>query len=265
MAAASPPNNDIPDDDELDAILNGTLNGQDIFDVSNTELQTLPLARQRPAEEDSGLGIDEEIKVVKKRQPIPKLDDNRLLSDPGIPRLRRISKERLKLKGKGHEYGDIARMLNMYQFWLDELYPRAKFADGLAIIEKLGHSKRVQMMRKEWIDEGKPRHNAREDDEVEDIGADEPAQQDNGPMEGVQSDVAPSVEDDARQDDASRPKGSSAHSIEQPDEDELDALLAGDAAPVPAPTVAATNATTTAEDDPFADAMEAMEGMEGMW
>lgn len=41
--------------------------------------------------------------------------------------------------------------------WLDELYPRAKFADGLAIIEKLGHTKRMQTMRREWINEGKPK------------------------------------------------------------------------------------------------------------
>ena len=46
----------------------------------------------------------------------------------------------------------------MYQLWLDDLYPRAKFADGLAIIEKLGHSKRLQVKRKEWIDEGKSKN-----------------------------------------------------------------------------------------------------------
>lgn len=45
----------------------------------------------------------------------------------------------------------------MYQLWLDDLYPRAKFGDGLAIIEKLGHTKRMQTMRREWINEGKPR------------------------------------------------------------------------------------------------------------
>ena len=51
----------------------------------------------------------------------------------------------------------MARLLNVYQLWLDDLYPRAKFADGLAIIEKLGHTKRMQTMRREWINEGKPR------------------------------------------------------------------------------------------------------------
>jgi replication fork protection complex subunit Csm3/Swi3 len=54
-------------------------------------------------------------------------------------------------------------MLNMYQLWLDDLYPRAKFADGLAIIEKLGHTKRIQAMRKQWIDEGKPIHTTVQD------------------------------------------------------------------------------------------------------
>lgn len=47
--------------------------------------------------------------------------------------------------------------MNFYQLWLDDLFPRAKFADGLAMIEKLGHSKRIQTMRREWIDEEKPR------------------------------------------------------------------------------------------------------------
>lgn len=55
------------------------------------------------------------------------------------------------------QYADVARLLNLYQLWLDELYPRAKFADGLAMIEKLGHTKRLQTMRREWINEGKPR------------------------------------------------------------------------------------------------------------
>ena len=45
----------------------------------------------------------------------------------------------------------------MYQLWLDDLYPRAKFADGLTIIEKLGHSKRMQTMRKTWVNEAKPK------------------------------------------------------------------------------------------------------------
>ncbi|CAI7660450.1 unnamed protein product [Penicillium glandicola] len=104
-----------------------------------------------------GLGLDEEVKVAKKRQPVAKLDEGRLLSQPGIPKLRHTARQKLKFKGKGHEFKDAARLLNFYQLWLDDLFPRAKFADGLTMIEKLGHSKRIQAMRREWIDEEKPR------------------------------------------------------------------------------------------------------------
>ncbi|KAF2396209.1 Swi3-domain-containing protein [Trichodelitschia bisporula] len=117
-----------------------------------------------PAHRSEGLGIDEEITISKKRKPVAKLDDTRLLSDRGIPKLRKIAKKGLKFRGKGHEFSDVALLLRTYQLWLDELYPRAKFADGLAMIEKLGHSKRLQIMRKEWIDEGKARASANEDD-----------------------------------------------------------------------------------------------------
>ncbi|KAJ6084448.1 Chromosome segregation in meiosis protein 3 [Penicillium sp. IBT 16267x] len=102
-----------------------------------------------------GLGLDEEVKITKKRQPIAKLDEGRLLSQPGIPKLRRTAKDKLRFKGKGHEFSDAARLLNFYQLWLDDLYPRAKFTDGLAMIEKLGHTKRIQTMRKEWIEDEK--------------------------------------------------------------------------------------------------------------
>lgn len=50
-----------------------------------------------------GLGIDEEIKIRKPRAPTAKLDEGRLLSQNGIPKLRRISKDRLRFRGKGHE------------------------------------------------------------------------------------------------------------------------------------------------------------------
>lgn len=60
----------------------------------------------------------------------------------------------------------MARLLNTYQLWLDDLFPKAKFLDGLAMVEKLGHKKRIQLYRKEWIDEGKPKS---AEDELDDF------------------------------------------------------------------------------------------------
>lgn len=106
---------------------------------------------------------------------------DRLLSAPGLPKIRELARsgkiaKRLKFKGKGHEFSDVARLLSYYQLWLDNLYPRAKFTDGLQLVEKVGHSRRMQVMRKEWIDEGKPGYKrdtptTRNDQETQDLYA----------------------------------------------------------------------------------------------
>lgn len=128
------------------------------------------------------VNIDQEIKVKKQRAPIPKLDTERLLSEKGIPKIRALTrngsidfKRKLRLKGKGHEFTDCARLLNFYQLWLDNLYPRAKFADALQLVEKAGHSKHMQMYRKSWIDEGKPGYKQRDSKEQEQEGLAEEA------------------------------------------------------------------------------------------
>ncbi len=92
----------IPSDDELDDILNGIAQGRDIPSPDEHQLQVEHTSSKKTNAAGT-LGIDEEIIITKKRIPIPKLNDERLLSGPGIPRLRKISKERLRFKGKGHE------------------------------------------------------------------------------------------------------------------------------------------------------------------
>ncbi|PWY77999.1 chromosome segregation in meiosis protein 3 [Aspergillus eucalypticola CBS 122712] len=125
------------------------------------------------------LGLDEKVTITKQRRSTVKLDEGRLLSQAGIPKLRSTAKSKLKFKGKGHEFSDAARLLNFYQLWLDDLFPRAKFADGLAIIEKLGHSKRLQTMRREWIDEEKPRIPATDFEDAQQTGFSAPHVHDN--------------------------------------------------------------------------------------
>ncbi|KAF9697208.1 hypothetical protein EKO04_004910 [Ascochyta lentis] len=261
----SPTNPPPTSGDELDDILSG-IAAEGGHVQSQVEQSHSRTANNHTSSTDAGLGIDEEIVVTKKRIPIPKLDDVRLRSEPGIPRLRKISKERLRFKGKGHEYGDIARMLNMYQLWLDDLYPRAKFADALAIIEKVGHTKRMQVDRKAWIDEGKPGRNTEQDED--DLDATIPTET---PAQDQQRAIG---ELDAGVDTAQVYSGSDmlpqlqAHThplAEGPDEDELDALLAETAqenVPLARPLLSQSVPT---QDDPFADEMEAMEGMNDMW
>lgn len=88
----------------------------------------------------------------------------RLLGANGLPRLRQLART-LKLKGKGHEFSDAARLLSLYQMWLDDLFPKAKFLDALAMVEKAGHKKRVVAARNEFMNEGKPKQQAEHNDD----------------------------------------------------------------------------------------------------
>ncbi|KAI0162125.1 Swi3-domain-containing protein [Xylariaceae sp. FL1272] len=113
-------------------------------------------ANTKKRKDASGLGINEEVSVSKKpRVPRVKLDETRLLSENGIPKLRTKAKS-LKFKGKGHEWSDTARLLSFYQLWLDDLFPKAKFLDALNMVEKAGHKKYLRLKRLEWINEGRP-------------------------------------------------------------------------------------------------------------
>ncbi|OTA58818.1 Swi3-domain-containing protein [Hypoxylon sp. EC38] len=145
-ASAKPVNNAIDNYDVDD----------DPFAESGNEAPTKQ-TQSKKRKDATDLGIDEAVAVKKKaRAPIVKLDESRLLSEKGIPRLRRKARD-LKFKGKGHEFSDTARLLSFYQLWFDDLFPKAKFLDAAAMAEKAGHKKYMRMKRMEWIDEGKPK------------------------------------------------------------------------------------------------------------
>ncbi|EME41829.1 hypothetical protein DOTSEDRAFT_55546 [Dothistroma septosporum NZE10] len=205
--------------DELDRLL-------DYDNAVDDFLRDLPIGEGEQADTTSTdqqpRDEDQEVQVRKKRAPVPKLDENRLLSQAGIPKLRKIAKTRLKFRGKGHEFSDMSRLLNTYQLWLDDLYPRAKFRDALTMVEKVGHSKRMQVVRKAWLDETKPHHRGQSPD----VATSDPI----GVMDTNQDDHNRSIR---RDEDLFakmvRDRDLSA-TADAPEGDELDALLAEDRA-----------------------------------
>ncbi|QIW95140.1 hypothetical protein AMS68_000658 [Peltaster fructicola] len=183
--------------------------------------------------------IDEEIKITKKRKPVAKLDAERLLSESGIPELRRRATKRIKLRGKGNEFEDIGGLLQMYQMWLDDLYPKAKFRDGLAMIEKVGHTKRLNVMRRAWITSTRPGQAAKPDEDPEYNSAD------------------PEVEIDAEIFPKNSEAAPDADSAEVESEDDLDALLAQESA-TNKPRSTRTNAHPFGEDESDQDDLDAL-------
>jgi replication fork protection complex subunit Csm3/Swi3 len=149
----------------------------------------------------------------------------------------------------------------MYQLWLDDLYPRAKFADGLAMIEALGHKKRIQMMRKEWINEGKPRGPA--DSDLDENDLDRTGQAD---VHGASKDptTPPERDSDQNEQPLSSPRLAPSHDtvMDGPEEDELDALLTEDYVRNSVRATAVSSTNNNMEDDMFADEAEIMAEME---
>ena len=177
----------------------------------------------------------------------------------------------------------MARLLSLYQLWLDDLYPKAKFADALAIIEKLGHTKRMQVMRREWIDESKTRNGVYDAPASADVNLDAavPASRADEPAKSrAQTPPPHHTADDGDLNSASpvaarvdRAMPSATGAVEElPEEDELDALLAEDAARTapamhtrPASKPPAPARVAPPPEDDFDDEMEAMADMDGMW
>jgi replication fork protection complex subunit Csm3/Swi3 len=109
-------------------------------------------------------GGDENDDGKKKRKPIARLDETRLLGKNGLPQLVKDTKH-FKPKGKGHEVtllpptptsyhlidgaalqaADLDRVLQVYQFWTHRLYPKTRFKETVDRVEKLCHSKRMQV------------------------------------------------------------------------------------------------------------------------
>lgn len=88
--------------DELNDPLQSDVQIDDVFRDTNNDGR-ITNTRNAADDDDRGLGIDEEVKVRKPRAKQAKLDETRLLSAKGIPTLRRITKEKIKFRGKGHE------------------------------------------------------------------------------------------------------------------------------------------------------------------
>ncbi|GAA5991144.1 hypothetical protein JCM11641_004045 [Rhodosporidiobolus odoratus] len=124
----------------------------DLFDLSSDAPN---LGRGGEGADVSG-AADVEV-AAKKRRVVAKMDDERLLSEVGFPKLRRELKK-VKIKGKGHEMQDLRRVLTLYQLWTHEMYPRTNLKDTLQTVEKLCRKRNVQSALKQYRDLEKSSH-----------------------------------------------------------------------------------------------------------
>ncbi|KAG5645243.1 hypothetical protein DXG03_006660 [Asterophora parasitica] len=102
-----------------------------------------------------------------RRKPV-RLDEGRLLGPTGFPKLIKDTKD-FKIKGKGYEVTDMNRLLQVYGYWTHEMYPKTTFRDTVERVEKLCHSKRMNVALSVWRDEAKGLINGRKPEEDDDL------------------------------------------------------------------------------------------------
>lgn len=111
-----------------------------------------PAVPEEPTEQNDALAVDDST-VAKKRRVYAKLDDNRLLSDKGIRYVATRMPNKIKFKGKGHEKGDLDRLLSAYQLWAHALFPKANFSDFIYLARRAGNSKMAKVHRRQIINQ----------------------------------------------------------------------------------------------------------------
>jgi replication fork protection complex subunit Csm3/Swi3 len=241
-----------PKHDDLDNYDIGDLSDDPFRSPSPDATTSKNKKRKEPPTTQSGLGIDEEVSVQKRaRVPNVKLDEERLLGPAGIPKLRARAATGLRLKGRGHEFGDAERLLSFYQLWLDDLFPKARFLDALAMVEKAGHKKRMAAARMEWINEGRPGRGGDEEDrdlELRTVSAGAEKQMDRPSTPAWERGDVP--DDDDLYDATPRRAPPTVPVVnDEPDPDDLEALMGEAWARDTAPTKQKSPARDEPDDD----------------
>ncbi|PPQ86868.1 hypothetical protein CVT25_012587 [Psilocybe cyanescens] len=201
-------------------------------------------------------GSKDEKEKDEKKEPrrLAKLDENRLLGPSGFPQLIKMTKN-FKIKGKGHEATDLKRLLQQYQYWTHQLYPKTQFRDTVQRVEKLCHSRRMNIALSVWRDEAHGRPSTQKDDSDEEEGGDEnailprssPSGGSSSPLSGPASEV--DMFDRPQQQTFVTPQSFSREEDEQEDFwQSLDEFNHNSSESLPAPTTAANSSMDEDED-----------------
>ncbi|KAI9032746.1 replication fork protection component Swi3-domain-containing protein [Phycomyces nitens] len=94
----------------------------------------------------------EEEEPVRAKRHFKKLDADLMLSDKGLPRIRHEAPW-LRFKGRGYEDLDLARLMEFYHIWADNLFPRLAFSDFSHSVLKATANARCQTVLSTWQDE----------------------------------------------------------------------------------------------------------------
>ncbi|CAI4035525.1 hypothetical protein SMKI_13G1740 [Saccharomyces mikatae IFO 1815] len=127
-------------------------NKQDFIDVMDEDTNNLlfPLDGSQDVGKDPTIpnGLDASIGdptiadptaiVTKRRRPQVKLTAEKLLSDKGLPYILKNAHKRIRISSRKNSYDNLSGIIQFYQLWAHELFPKAKFKDFMKICQTMG-------------------------------------------------------------------------------------------------------------------------------
>ncbi|KAG0662445.1 chromosome segregation in meiosis- protein [Maudiozyma exigua] len=82
--------------------------------------------------------LDPTVIAVKTRRPQVKLTTERLLSCGGLPYVMKNAPKSIKISSRRNAQQNLSGIVQFYQLWAHELFPKAKFRDFIKLCETLG-------------------------------------------------------------------------------------------------------------------------------
>ncbi|KAI9314207.1 replication fork protection component Swi3-domain-containing protein [Dichotomocladium elegans] len=135
------------DIDELDEILLDDYETFNTNDNQGRKTEFDPLAPSLSSADGHNAALP-----ITKRRRFKKLDAELLLSSKGLPRIRKQT-PLIKFYGKGNEVADLRKLMDYYQMWAHNLYPRLQFRDFARNVLKATANPKVIQELRTWQDE----------------------------------------------------------------------------------------------------------------
>lgn len=82
--------------------------------------------------------LDPTVIAVKTRRPQVKLTTERLLSNGGLPYVMKKAPKSIRISSRKNAQQNLSQIVQFYQLWAHELFPKAKFRDFIKLCETLG-------------------------------------------------------------------------------------------------------------------------------
>lgn len=80
---------------------------------------------------------------LKRRKPQVKLTAERLLGEKGLPYVMKHAPKRIRISKRRSAHDNLSQIVQFYQLWAHELYPKARFNDFVKLCQSLGKSDKL--------------------------------------------------------------------------------------------------------------------------